>query len=68
MKLFPNRDLIALSAAELLVEPTHYPNDKEYVSDTGNTKTVDGLTRQFPDYKIDESSTKTESKSTRTDL
>jgi len=69
MKIFPNRDLIALSATELLVEPTHYPNDKEHVSDTHNTKPGDGLiSSQFPDFKIDQSSAKSESKSTRTDL
>lgn len=31
---YPKRDLIALSAAPLLVYPTHYTGEKGYVSDT----------------------------------
>lgn len=31
---FPKRDLVALSAAPLLLYPTHYTGDEGYVSDT----------------------------------
>lgn len=31
---FPRRDLVALSAAPLLLYPTHYTGEKGYVSDT----------------------------------
>lgn len=37
---FPQRDLVALSAAPLLLYPTHYTGDKGYVSDTENSTVI----------------------------
>lgn len=37
---FPRRDLLALSAAPLLLYPTHYTGDKGYVSDTENSEVI----------------------------
>ncbi|KAE8750938.1 hypothetical protein FOCC_FOCC002366 [Frankliniella occidentalis] len=37
---FPRRDLVALSAAPLLLYPTHYTGDKGYVSDTENSEVI----------------------------
>ncbi|XP_049884611.1 glycosyltransferase 25 family member [Pectinophora gossypiella] len=39
---FPNRDLKALSAAPLLVHPTHYTGQEGYVSDTEDSIVLDG--------------------------
>ncbi len=37
---FPLRDLKALSAAPLLVHPTHYTGEEGYFSDTEDTPTI----------------------------
>lgn len=37
---FPSRDLVAFSAAPLLLFPTHYTGDKGYVSDTENSEVI----------------------------
>jgi collagen beta-1,O-galactosyltransferase len=37
---FPQRDLVALSAAPLLVFPTHYTGEKGYVSDTEDSTVI----------------------------
>jgi hypothetical protein len=37
---FPQRDLVALSAAPLLVYPTHYTGEKGYVSDTEDSTVI----------------------------
>ncbi|GFG32687.1 hypothetical protein Cfor_05156 [Coptotermes formosanus] len=37
---FPRRDLVALSAAPLLVYPTHYTGEKGYVSDTEDSVVI----------------------------
>jgi len=38
---FSNRDLIAWSAAPLLLYPTHYTGDEGYISDTEQSTIVD---------------------------
>ncbi|XP_026761081.2 glycosyltransferase 25 family member [Galleria mellonella] len=38
---FSNRNLVALSAAPLLVYPTHYTGDEGYISDTEDSNIVD---------------------------
>lgn len=35
---FPKRDLVAFSAAPLLLYPTHYTGEKGYISDTEDSK------------------------------
>lgn len=37
---FPKRDLIAYSAAPLLLYPTHYTGEKGYISDTEDSNVV----------------------------
>ncbi|KAF2901651.1 hypothetical protein ILUMI_04535 [Ignelater luminosus] len=37
---FPKRDLIAFSAAPLLLYPTHYTGEKGYISDTEDSNVV----------------------------
>ena len=37
---FPRRDLVALSAAPLLLYPTHYTGDSGYVSDTEDSLVI----------------------------
>ncbi|KAJ9584833.1 hypothetical protein L9F63_020830, partial [Diploptera punctata] len=39
---FPQRNLVALSAAPLLLYPTHYTGEKGYVSDTENSDRLKG--------------------------
>lgn len=39
-KHFPRRDLVAFSAAPLLLYPTHYTGDKGYISDTEDSVIV----------------------------
>ena len=67
MNIFQPRDLIAISASYLLVEPSHYPKDDGYISDIEDNNTIDGKLRdQFPTLKEDTHSSN--KKSTRTDL
>ncbi|XP_066250477.1 glycosyltransferase 25 family member [Euwallacea similis] len=42
---YPKRDLIALSAAPLLVYPTHYTGEKGYISDTEDSKVISETVR-----------------------
>lgn len=37
---FPQRDLLALSAAPLLLYPTHYTGEEGYVSDTEDSEII----------------------------
>ncbi|CAG9770550.1 unnamed protein product [Ceutorhynchus assimilis] len=37
---YPKRDLVALSAAPLLIYPTHYTGDKGYISDTEDSVVI----------------------------
>lgn len=37
---FPKRDLVAFSAAPLLIYPTHYTGENGYVSDTENSNII----------------------------
>lgn len=41
-KYFPHRDLNAASASPLLVSPTHFIGDQEYISDTEDSKLLTG--------------------------
>lgn len=39
-KHFPKRDLLAYSAAPLLLYPTHYTGEEGYISDTENSSVI----------------------------
>ena len=39
-KYYPNRNLRALSASPLLISPTHYVGDEQYISDTEDSKQI----------------------------
>ena len=67
MNQFKSRDLIAISATDLLVEPTHFPEQKGYYSDADNSDFTDGRPREeYAGLKVENEHTT--SKSTRTDL
>lgn len=42
-KAFPNRNLVAWSAAPLILFPTHYTGDDGYFSDTEQSDTINVL-------------------------
>ena len=64
---FKTRDLIAISASDLLIEPTHFPEQKGYYSDADNTEFTDVRPREdYAGLKVENDHAT--SKSTRTDL
>ncbi|XP_055534935.1 glycosyltransferase 25 family member [Wyeomyia smithii] len=44
---FENRNLVAWSAAPLLLYPTHYTGDDGYISDTEDSIRIDSITEKF---------------------
>lgn len=64
---FIPRDLVAISASDLLVEPTHFPEQKGYYSDADNSEFTDGRPRaEYAGLKMENEHAS--SKSTRTEL
>ena len=66
MNQYESRDLIAISATNHLIEPTHLPTQDGYYSDTKNSPLIDG-TQPSGNPQVDDDD-RLQKKSTRTDL
>lgn len=50
--VYPERDLIAFSAAPLLLYPTHYTGDYGYISDTEDSTIIEGSVAASSDIQL----------------
>lgn len=55
---YPQRDLRALSAAPLLLYPTHYTGEQGYISDTEDSQIIHNDTDNQPNHADEDSLTK----------
>lgn len=68
LESFEPRDLIALSAEPLLVEPTHYTGEMGYITDTENSRIIDDNKLKAETFKQEQDRLAQQTRGENTDI